>query len=125
MAYVVVWMDSHESKIFKFLPGKVDQSHVKINSQEAKNLQDRDHHKEPTHYYHDIINQVKDATEVLLVGPGVTKTHFTHHLEKHNHADLKKKIVGVENMDHPTDKQIVAAARKFFRAHDLFESINF
>ncbi|GIL21264.1 MAG: hypothetical protein BroJett041_23780 [Candidatus Jettenia caeni] len=123
MAYVVVWMDTDEAKLFTFLPGEVKKDSVKISAQEAKAAHDRDHHKEPTHFYHDIINKVKGATEILLVGPGVAKTHFVHHIEKHNHGDLKKKIVGVQNMDHPTDKQIVAEARKFFKAHDLFESI--
>lgn len=122
MAYVVVWMDTDEAKLFSFQPGQVKKDHVKISAQEAKQAHDRDHHKDPIHFYQDVVTKVKTATEILLVGPGMAKTHFSHYIEKHN-GDVKKKIVGVQNMDHPTDNQIVAEARKFFKAHDLFESI--
>lgn len=123
MSYVVLWMDTDEAKFFSFTPGKVAKDLIKISAQELKQAHDKDHHKIPTHFFQDITNKLKNATEVLLVGPGVSKTHYMHHIEKSGPADLKKKIVGVENMDHPTDNQIVAHARKFFKAHDLFESI--
>lgn len=116
MAYVVLWLDSDEGKIFKFNPGKVDKVDLKRSSHEH-------HEKEKDHFYSRVAENVKDATELLLVGPGMAKKHFMSHLDGHSHGGLAKKVVGVENMDHPSDKQIVAEARKFFKAHDLFEAI--
>jgi hypothetical protein len=39
------------------------------------------------------------------------------YIEQHN-PQLKKIIAGVETVDHPTDGQIVAMARKFFKVTD-------
>ena len=39
------------------------------------------------------------------------------HIHKH-HQDMVPKIVGVEALDHPTDGQLVAYARKYFLAKD-------
>lgn len=125
MSYYVIWMDSKEAKIHEFLPGKVQTTKIEVSSTEAKNLVERDHHKMPTEYFHKLVERVKNATEILVVGPGPMKSHFLHHLENHKHQDIRKKVVGVESMDHhATEKQIIAEARRFFRAHDLFESLN-
>jgi len=51
---------------------------------------------------------------VLLVGPGVAKNHFVSYLEEHHQKKLANRIVGTEAMDHPSDAQIVAFARKYF-----------
>jgi len=121
MSYYVVWMDSDHAQFFKFTPGQVQKEQVKMSSQEAKSAHDRDVHKEPIHYYQEVAGKMKSAKEILLVGPGLAKTHFTHYLDKHS-TDVRKRIVGVENMDHLTDNQITAFAHRFFRAHDLFEN---
>jgi stalled ribosome rescue protein Dom34 len=116
MAYAVLWLDNQEAKIFKFVPGNVSKADLKRSAAEHAGATDH-------HYFGRVADAVKDSNEVLVVGPGMAKKHFMSHLENHSHNNLLKKVVGVENMDHPTDNQIVAEARKFFRAHDLFESI--
>lgn len=121
MSYYVVWMDSEQAQFFKFTPGQVEKDHVKISSAEAKSSHDRDTHKTPVHFYKEVLQKMKPAKELLLVGPGVAKTHFVHFTETHD-MEVKKKIVGVENLEHLTDNQITAFAHKFFRAHDLFEN---
>ena len=62
-------------------------------------------------------DRLAEAAEVLVVGPGVAKLEFIKHVAKHEHA-LEPKIVGVETVDHPTDGQLVAYARRYFRAAD-------
>lgn len=123
MASYVVWMDHEHAKLMKFLIGGKTEQHTVKHHQHA-------HHAGPTHgghdehtaYYKEVAKHLADAGEVLLVGPGLGKDHFQKHLTTHHHQDLAKKIVGVVAMDHPTDKQIIAEARKFFRAKDLFDS---
>jgi hypothetical protein len=39
------------------------------------------------------------------------------HIGEHD-PQLAKKIVGVESIDHPSDAQLVAHARKYFKAED-------
>jgi stalled ribosome rescue protein Dom34 len=121
MKAYVVWMDHNEAKLFKFqVGGKVEPTHVKRHEHAHHTHGDESNHKNEEKYFHEIIHQLEGASEVLVVGPGLAKTHFKGHLEKHKHGNLLKSIVGVETMDHPSDNEIVAQARKFFKNYDLF-----
>lgn len=121
MSSYVVWIDQEHAKIFKFLPGgKTENQSVKRHTHEHHTAPDQNHQKGHDAFYHDVAGHLKGAQEVLLVGPGLGKDHFKTHLEKHHHAELLKSVIGTVSMDHPTDPQIVAEARKVFRAKDLF-----
>jgi hypothetical protein len=47
------------------------------------------------------------------VGPSTAKLDFSRYLHKHDPA-LEARIVGIETVDHPSDGQLVAYARKYF-----------
>jgi stalled ribosome rescue protein Dom34 len=68
-------------------------------------------------FYHDIVSTLQPAQEWLLLGPGSAKDELVKHIRSH-HPQLLGRIVGVESADHPTEPQILAHARKFFRAAD-------
>jgi hypothetical protein len=55
--------------------------------------------------------------EILVVGPGTAKFEFVKHVQKHA-AALLPKILGVETVDHPTDGELAAFVRRYFRAAD-------
>ena len=58
---------------------------------------------------------LEHSGRILIVGPGVAKHHFFTYLAEHQ-PQLSKKIAGIEMVDHPTDAQIAALTRTFFRA---------
>jgi uncharacterized protein len=129
MASYVVYLDQHHAKIWKFLPGKREQSELRAEGDGSSNHSHQKHahgnhvaHPDThtTQFFHALALKLRDATELLLLGPGEGKAQFKHHLEKHHHAELARSIVGIEPMDRATDNEILAHARKFFRAHDLF-----
>ena len=120
MSSYVVWLDQEHAKAFKFLPGKVEQSSVKRATHDHHTHAHKEDNNGEEAFFHQVAEHIKDATELLIVGPGLAKTHFKTHLEKHHHHDLLKKIVGIETMSHPTDPEIVASARKSFRTAHLF-----
>ena len=70
---------------------------------------------------HDFFGQVCDAldgiAEVLVVGGHVGLADFRHYVDKHRPLAAKC-IVGYEVVDHPTDNQLVALARKHFVKYD-------
>ena len=68
-------------------------------------------------YFDHIIDALRGANEWLLVGPGAAKDQLLNHVGTHV-AWLKEKLVGVEAMDHPTDGELLAHARRFFKAAD-------
>lgn len=52
-----------------------------------------------------------------MVCPAQAKLQRIKHIQAH-HPQLMANVVGVETVDHPTDGQLVAYARKYFLAKD-------
>ena len=53
----------------------------------------------------------------LIVGPAQAKLRLVKHIHVHDHGSVDK-IIGVETVDHPSDGQLVAYARKYFLTKD-------
>ena len=68
-------------------------------------------------YFADIAVAVKKCHEVLVTGPGLTRQQFKDWYEKHDQA-LSKVVVDSIASDHPTDAQLVAMARQYFKKFD-------
>ena len=118
-SHAIVWMDSKEARIFSFNADDVQSEHIKAH---APHRQVHRHSKTAdTAYFHDIAEAVSGTREWLLVGPAGAKTELVHYLEKHAPA-ARKAIVGIEAMDHPTDGELLAHARRAFKAIDRMQS---
>jgi stalled ribosome rescue protein Dom34 len=61
-----------------------------------------------------VTNAVSDAGEILIIGPASAKTEFAKYLRE-QHAKIGDRIVAVEAADHPSDGEIVAYARQYFK----------
>jgi stalled ribosome rescue protein Dom34 len=123
MANYVVFLDHQHANIFELHPDKLEEKHLKRSEIRNHNGKEKEQnkHKDETKFFNEVVERLAQAHEILLVGPGTAKTQFQHHLEAHHQSTVSKKIVGVETVDHPTDGQIVALAKKFFKAHLSFE----
>lgn len=120
MSSYVLWLDTQEAHIYKFLPGKVEKQNLK-NTHPQHHTHNPKEEKHPSdHFYHEVANALSQAQELLIVGPGIAQEQFKHHLEKHHHGALNQKVLSVESMGHCTDGQIEAHARKFFKTQHLF-----
>jgi stalled ribosome rescue protein Dom34 len=121
MSACVVWLDHQEATLFFLSAEGTQKKHFKKHTHPHSNSHaDARHDQEDEKFYHLLATQVGNPNELLILGPGLAKNHFKTHLEKHHHAALAKKVVGVESTDHPTDNQVLAQARKFFKAFDTF-----
>lgn len=122
--HAVIWIDHHEARIFFF------------NVSDAKEIVVRP--KDPVRHIHhkantigsghapedpDFLQHVTDALAgagaILIIGPANEKLALINHIDRRAPA-LKPKIRGVETVDHPTDGEILALARRFFK-DDLME----
>jgi stalled ribosome rescue protein Dom34 len=120
--HALVWLDFREAKIFL-----VTADDVKARRIKAHTPQRQVHHKaqevgsghvrDDRKFFEAILAAIEDAESWLIVGPGETKKDLEKYLDGHG-EELKKKLVGVEAMDHPTDGELLAHARKLFKAHD-------
>ena len=118
--HAIVWIDHHEARIFHFNVSEVDRLvlhphnptrhiHHKANSIGSG------HAAEDHDFLQRVAEAIGDAGAVLITGPANAKTELVKHIASHVPA-LSAKIAGVETVDHPTDGELVAHARKYFKA---------
>jgi stalled ribosome rescue protein Dom34 len=121
MTQFVVWMDSEKAHLFNLKTSEIEKSHLGVHGADhhTRNKKDLLEAAHMEHFYRDLAAKLKDADQILILGPGLSKNHFKTYLEKHHTAGLASKIVGMESSDHPTDNQIIAFAKKFFTAELL------
>lgn len=63
-------------------------------------------------YFHLLEKKLVGKEELLLMGPGVTKTHFFHHLQENKHfSKLKIEVVDADKM---SEKQLLAKVKQKF-----------
>jgi stalled ribosome rescue protein Dom34 len=120
--HALVWLDHAQAHVMHISPDDVEKSLVQPNQQHHK-LHSRvgtlgdGRAPEDQDYYHRVAEALKGASEILIVGPAQAKLQLIKHIHAHDPA-LVSKVVGVETVDHPTDGQLVAFARKYFLSAD-------
>ena len=116
--HAVIWIDHQEAHVM-FLSQDANEAEVIRSKSTHAHL----HHKGgevgsgrlalDSKYLHSVIQAVNKSQEILILGPGSAKLELIKHAHKHD-AQVAEKIIGVETVDHPSDKEILAHARKFF-----------
>ena len=120
--HVVMWIDHHEARVFHFSQDDVDTlvlrpGHPTRNIHHKSNTIGSGHDKRAPEFLRAAAQSIADAGAVLITGPSNAKTELMKHIEKHE-PKLMKTILGVETVDHPSDAQLVALARKYFKTAD-------
>jgi len=111
--HAVVWMDHNEAHVLMF-----DREHV-----ESQRVKSRSHHKhqgksgDAAAFYADIAQALQGTREVLLTGPGATRNAFRDWCQTHAKAAAGVIVDSIAS-DHPSDKQLVALARQYFKKFD-------
>ena len=120
--HAAIWIDHREARVFHFTATDVEtlvlqpdnptrHIHHKANSIGSG------HASTSPDYLRAIAESVSDAGSVLITGPGNAKTELVEFIRLHD-SKLAKVIAGVETVDHPTDAQLVAYARKYLNPGD-------
>lgn len=113
--HAVVNIDHQAAQVLQFDAEHVQASTVKAHTHHTAQ------HGSTVRTEHEFYGHVADALggvqEVLVVGPGTARTAFKAYCDKHR-PETARRIVGGETVDHPTQPQLVALARKYFLAHD-------
>jgi hypothetical protein len=120
--HAAVWIDHHEARVFHFGPEEVDRlvlrpDHPTRHIHHKANSLGSGHAPEDQDYLEAVALAVADAGAILVTGPANEKAEFIKHVHRHD-PKLMNAIVGVETVDHPSDGQLVAYARKYFKATD-------
>lgn len=120
--HAVVWIDHYHAKVIDF---SVDSKHVAEVERLAE--QRRVHQKSffpgtgkapvDHEYYDQVAAALGNSQEILIVGPGTAKTEFKKDLDK-RHPAVAQRVLGLESADHPSDGELLAYARKWFKRVD-------
>jgi stalled ribosome rescue protein Dom34 len=121
MAACVIWMDSEHAKVFKIGEhGSVVSEMKRHGMRHSNSHQDAHAHHQEQHFFKEICHFIGRPEELLLMGPGMTKSHFKNYLESHHKNDLYHSLVGVESQDKLTDNQVLEVSRSFFKKYHLY-----
>jgi stalled ribosome rescue protein Dom34 len=120
--HAVVWIDHHEARIFHFSATDVERlvlhpDHPTRHIHHKANSMGSGHAVEDRNFLQAIVGAITDCGAVLITGPGNAKNELVKHIDQHA-PRLMKIIAGVETVDHPSDAQLVALARHYFKAED-------
>jgi len=120
--HAVIWIDHKEAHVM-FLSESASEAEIIKSKSTHMHL----HHKAnevgsgrvelDRKYLHSVIHAVNESKEILILGPGSAKLELIKYAHQHD-AKIAVKIVGIETVDHPSDKEILAYARKFFYKAD-------
>ena len=121
--HAVVWLDHSEAHVMHISPDDVEKSivhpskpHSHLHARAGTPGSGRA--PDDQAYYHRVAEALTGAREILVIGPAQAKLQLLKHFHAHDGA-LAARVVGVETVDHPTDAQVVAYARKYFRAREV------
>jgi hypothetical protein len=114
--HTVVWIDHSQARIFdvdadgaKEIDIEAPNRHVHSRAAVSGRREDN------SAFFKEVTAALGETSELLFVGPADAKLGLIKYIHAH-HATLDPNIVGVETVDHPTDGQILAYAKKYFLA---------
>ena len=124
--HALVWIDHRQAKVFHFDAEQAE--HVVVTSthptqhlHHKANSGDSGHAPVDHEYLKHVAQEIATAGAILVTGPGSAKKELMSYLED-SHPALATKVSAVETADHPTDGELLAHARKFFKADDRMHS---
>jgi stalled ribosome rescue protein Dom34 len=115
-------MDHHEARMFHVSPEGFDEATIHAPYQHIhrhpKGQEGHAEHPDDIHrFFREVAQELAACEEVLVLGPSTAKLQFIRYAQEHAPA-VARAIVGLETVDHPTDPQIAAYARHYFKGVD-------
>jgi stalled ribosome rescue protein Dom34 len=111
--HAVVWMDHQEAHVVMF-----DREHV-----EAQRILLRSHHKhqgkagDTAAFFAEVAKALVGTHEVLLTGPGLARNEFRDWCAVHQKSTAATIVDSIAS-DHPSDAQLAAMAKQYFKKFD-------
>jgi hypothetical protein len=113
--HAVVWTDHQSAQVLQF-----DAEHVlaqKIRTHTHHTAQHGSTVRSQHEFFGEVCDALEDIAEVLVTGSHTAIADFRHYADKHR-PQTATRIVAYEVVDHPSENQLVALARKYFLKHN-------
>jgi stalled ribosome rescue protein Dom34 len=117
--HAVVWIDHMQARIFHIGLSGADEAtlHPQLPTRHIHhkaNSIGSGHVHESAEFLKQVMEAVSDAGEILILGPAGTKGELAKYIREHD-PKMGARIVAVEAADHPSDPEIVAHAKRYFK----------
>lgn len=113
--HAVAFVDHQSAQVLQFSSERVVErklhEHLHFTRQHASGV--RSEHE----FFGEVCDALDGINEVLVVGGHTGLGDFRHYVSKHRPLTAQC-IVGYDVVDHPTENQLVALARKYFVKYD-------
>jgi hypothetical protein len=115
-----LWIDHTEARICRIDPQEL--ASVSAPSLHSKQPEEwRSEHSTQRRFFQEIATLLKGTNELLILGASAVKLDFVTFLQKHDPL-LESTIVAVEALNHPSDSQLLAHVRHYFRNADTMKA---
>ncbi len=128
--HAVVWIDHEEARVFHVRretvghvqPEAIDETTIlspqhRFHRHPKGRGEAKEHPDDAKEFFLEVARSLDGTDAVLIVGPSSAKLEFFRYLQDHDKT-LQARVVGIETADHPTDREIVAHARRYFIGSD-------
>ncbi len=117
-AHAALWLDHHEAKLFHVDRESFDETkmHARAHHVHRHGRGAGEGHEHPddiVRFFEQVAKAAADVEQLLVIGPSTAKLQFLRHL-RDRHPALEAKVVGLETVDHPSDGQLAAYAKRYF-----------
>jgi hypothetical protein len=124
--HAIVWIDHHQAKVFRFNTSDVDRDVIRphdptVHLHHKANAVGSGRAPVDKDFLRRVTESVARAGVIMIVGPASAKTELAAYIAAHA-PHLSARVSTVEAADHPSDGELVALARKHFRASDQMKT---
>lgn len=102
--HAAVWLNADEAHIFRFGAGEVEKRDVKAEG-DGRFRDDRA-------YFEAILAELTEVQSWMIAGPTGPLKDFEKYVRVGHAEQLGRKLLGVEEMDHPRDGALLRNARR-------------
>lgn len=120
--HAVVWVDHREAHVLGFGTAGVDRTVLHSHHDEQQihrkaNSIGSGRAPNDTEFFERVAAAMRDFGAILLTGPAGAKLELMEHLRA-SHPAVAKAVSAVEPADHPSEGELLARARAYFKAAD-------
>jgi hypothetical protein len=120
--HAVVWIDHHEARVIAFNADEADETtvrpaHVPRHLHHTAGSAAGTHERSAPEYFRHVIEALGEAKEFLIAGPSTAKTEFASWLRSHA-PHMAERLTGIKTLPALSDAELVAEARRVFKAAD-------
>jgi stalled ribosome rescue protein Dom34 len=125
--HAVIWIDHLNARVFHIGFSGTDEivlhpEHPTRHIHHKANTIGSGHSHEEKEFLKRVADAVADAGAILVTGPAEAKIELNRYIKEH-YPQIARRIVGIETVDHPSDREIVAFAKRYFKAEDRMHGI--